>query len=67
MYWERQPEKPWEGQVMSKLKPLGREETYKVENEVIGNKGTVEVETEQNESLYKDRDQWNPAVEGKMR
>lgn len=42
---------------MSKLKPLGREETYKVENEVIGNKGTVEVETEQNESLHKDRDQ----------
>lgn len=36
---------------MSKFKTLGREETYKVEGEVIGNKRTVEVEKEQNESL----------------
>ena len=35
---ERSPEGPWEGQVLSKLKPSGREETYKVGDEVIGNK-----------------------------
>lgn len=35
---ERSLEKPQKGQVMSKLKTLGREEACKIENEVIGNK-----------------------------
>lgn len=41
---------------MSRLKPLGREETYKVENKVTDNKGEVEVETEQNSHGNKDED-----------
>ena len=42
---ERSPEEPWKGQVLSKLKPSHREETYKVGDEVIGKKGAVEIET----------------------